>query len=246
MQFIHWVRRNSWILGFILLGLWLAGGVFLPVNGTRLSGLADKDIPARDDLIRLHVIANSDTEEDQALKYMVRDAVVEDLTPKLQQARGITESRLIVQANLDHLKNMVVESIEGQGYHYPVQVQMGFFDFPTRCYGELTLPAGRYEAVRVVIGQGEGANWWCVLFPPLCFINVATGNSEPSEVEYNSYVERVESLNNKAESLSHYPAVPEIAGAPEVGGAMEDKVQVRSKLWDWWRMNQKQTQVSQS
>ncbi len=172
-------QRYGWMTGLFLMGLWIVLGTIMPVDlrfwakneaiqGEEVSALAPTD------LIRLHVIANSDAAEDQALKYLVRDGIIADLAPALQNSQSLDESRQIVQANLGHLEEVSQQIIAEQGYTYAVQAELGYYDFPVRSYGELILPAGRYEAVRIVVGKGEGANWWCVLFPPLCFINVTT------------------------------------------------------------------------
>ncbi|MGQ9823874.1 MAG: stage II sporulation protein R [Desulfotomaculales bacterium] len=126
-------------------------------------------------LIRLHVIANSDSPADQAVKYQVRDAIVGVMGEKFSRAGNAQEARLIVQENLDCIRQLAVEKVRSAGRDYPVTVELGRFPFPARTYhgsfADFTLPAGNYEAVRVILGRGAGANWWCVLFPPLCFVD---------------------------------------------------------------------------
>lgn len=124
-----------------------------------------------DNLIRFHVIANSDTGEDQSLKLKVRDAVVEGMTPRLKDVQDVAEARQRVRRDLVLIHELAADAVAAAGEDYPVRVYFGHFDFPVRRYGSLELPAGDYEAVRVVIGNGQGCNWWCVLFPPLCFVN---------------------------------------------------------------------------
>ena len=129
--------------------------------------------------IRLHIIANSNSLLDQALKYMVRDEVVRIMTPYLSEVKSIEQARNIVALHQSDIEEAAGRIIAGEGYAYSVKVCKGHFQFPDRTYhdkkgGELTLPAGKYEAVRVIIGQGRGANWWCVLFPPLCFVSPAS------------------------------------------------------------------------
>lgn len=125
-------------------------------------------------LIRLHVLANSNSAEDQELKYMVRDKVIELMTDKFRNSRSLEESRQILLNNMDVLEEAAFACLQEAGADYPVRALYGQFQFPTRYYGSFFLPAGRYEAVRIVIGQGQGANWWCVLFPPLCFVEGKT------------------------------------------------------------------------
>lgn len=134
----------------------------------------------KDNLIRFHVIANSNTAEDQALKYQVRDVIVNSMAERFEGVQDVTEARVVVQNSLDDIRDLAAGFVQSRGYDYPVTVSLGDYPFPTKSYnlGEtdgktnfLTLPADTYEAVRVVLGEGKGANWWCVLFPPLCFVD---------------------------------------------------------------------------
>lgn len=128
-------------------------------------------------LIRLHVVANSDTAADQAAKLEVRDAILE-ASGELFTVDGPRDAAEQVKANLPLFKGVAEGALAVAGYDYPVDVQYGVFAFPERAYGPLVLPAGDYEALRVVLGEGGGANWWCVLFPPLCYLDVVGGNRE--------------------------------------------------------------------
>jgi stage II sporulation protein R len=132
------------------------------------------DAYQKHELIRFHVIANSDSEMDQALKRKVRDLVVQQMTPEFAKAKNLTEARAVAKEHLAEIQAIAGKEVEAWGKSYPVTVQLGRFDFPVKSYGEITLSAGNYEAVRVVIGKGQGANWWCVLFPPLCFVDVSS------------------------------------------------------------------------
>ncbi len=127
-----------------------------------------RDAALYESVIRLHVLANSDSEADQALKLEVRDAVL-DLTESLcADCSDRAEALVVMQENEAELIACADAVIAARGYDYPVTVRFGTEVYPTRAYGDLQLPAGEYESVRVVIGEGEGQNWWCVLFPPLC------------------------------------------------------------------------------
>jgi stage II sporulation protein R len=137
-------------------------------------------------LIRLHVLANSDSPSDQAVKLAVRDAVIAYLKPLFANTTEVNDARKIVLENQEQIIAVAKNVLAAQGFDYDVHIQLGLFDFPIKSYGDFVLPAGRYEAVRILIGQGQGQNWWCVLFPPLCFIDPANataaipavGNSE--------------------------------------------------------------------
>lgn len=123
-------------------------------------------------LIRFHVIANSDSEEDQSLKRAVRDAILREISPKLAVSQSLEESRTIIKKVRPEMEDIGRSVVESWGKDYTVHTEFGQFGFPTKSYGSLVLPAGNYEALRVVIGKGQGSNWWCVLFPPLCFIDI--------------------------------------------------------------------------
>ena len=122
----------------------------------------------RSDVLRMHVIANSDCSADQQLKLMVRDAVLERGAQLFDGTVTADEARRKIEPHKAELEAAAREVIERAGYDYPVSVNVVNEYFATRCYGSLTMPAGRYTAVKVVIGEGAGHNWWCVAFPSLC------------------------------------------------------------------------------
>ena len=115
-------------------------------------------------LVRLHVIAASDDDAEQALKLRVRDDVLEYLSPKLDEVSDSDEARQIIKSELPNIRKAAERSAEGR----EIQVSLSEEYYPTREYESFSLPAGRYQSLRVIIGEGEGHNWWCVVFPPLC------------------------------------------------------------------------------
>ena len=121
-----------------------------------------------DKIIRLHVIANSDSQADQALKLQVRDQVLAQADTLLSGQESAQQAAEILRDNLTPLAETAAQTVSQAGFSYQVQVSLEDTWFPTRQYGDLSLPAGQYQALRVVIGQGEGKNWWCVVFPSLC------------------------------------------------------------------------------
>ena len=125
----------------------------------------------KDNLIRFHVLANSDSDEDQNLKLKVRDEVISYLQPKLKDSKSIQESEKIILNEEDKLMDICKETIKENGYDYDVSINLGYSKFPTKQYSSVVLPAGEYKALKIVIGKGQGRNWWCVMFPPLCFVD---------------------------------------------------------------------------
>ena len=127
-------------------------------------------------VFRLHVIANSDSVEDQSLKYKVRDKILE-YTNTLIDVNSISKEDIIniANQNIDILKSIAQNTVYENGFNYNVNISIGNFYFPTKYYGDISLPAGYYDALRVEIGNAKGQNWWCVMFPPLCFVDVTSG-----------------------------------------------------------------------
>ena len=126
-------------------------------------------------LIRLHVVANSDSPEDQELKNTVRDNILAYVRNEVKDSKNIEQTRAMICEKIPEITNLARETIQSNGYSYDVETTLGVYPFPTRAYGDIALPAGNYQALKVVIGNGEGSNWWCVLFPPLCFVDVTHG-----------------------------------------------------------------------
>lgn len=126
----------------------------------------------KDEIIRFHIRANSDKEEDQALKLKIRDEILKEMTEKFKDSKSIEESRRIIIANMDKMKSIAERVIEKQGKNYEVAITLGQDNFPTRKYGNMVLPTGEYETLLISLGEGKGQNWWCVMFPPLCFVDI--------------------------------------------------------------------------
>ncbi len=126
-------------------------------------------------VFRLHVIANSDEEKDQNLKYIVRDQLLNYMNSICGNCKSKEEAISIVQENKNTFEQIAIDTIKAQGYNYSVNINIGNFEFPTKNYGDISLPAGYYDALRVEIGEAKGQNWWCVMFPPLCFVDISSG-----------------------------------------------------------------------
>lgn len=142
---------------------------------------AEQDVLA-EKVVRLHVVANSDSETDQALKLRVRDAVLAEATPNLA---GLSrqEALAVLARELPHIAQVAAQTVGEAGYDYPVTVSIREENFPTKRYEDFALPAGDYTALRVQIGAGDGKNWWCVVFPPLCMSSVEEVAAQPASAE---------------------------------------------------------------
>ena len=128
-----------------------------------------------DSVFRLHVIANSNSDEDQALKYKVRDNLLNYMNNVCKDCASKEEAINIVSEHQEEFKQVALETVKNEGYSYDVKVEIGNFEFPTKTYGDISLPAGFYDALKVDIGKAEGRNWWCVMFPSLCFVDISSG-----------------------------------------------------------------------
>lgn len=122
----------------------------------------------RKDVLRLHIIANSDSLEDQALKLKVRDAILQSGYDIFSGNESLESAKLKTTKNLDNIRKIAQRTLAENACNAPVKVCFEKAFFETRYYKDFTLPAGKYEALKVIIGKGEGHNWWCVMFPPLC------------------------------------------------------------------------------
>lgn len=167
------------ILGLSIIGVLLIGsfwGTIREGSAKELynySAIDESELaPMSDQLIRFHVVANSESEQDQELKRAVRDAILKEVSPKLAVSQSLDESRQILMQIRPEMESIGRSVVKMWDKDYSVRTEYGHSSFPTKSYGSLVLPAGDYEALRVVIGEGQGSNWWCVLFPPLCFVDI--------------------------------------------------------------------------
>ena len=187
MKFIAKNLLNSKIKRFILLTLLLI--LYILVSAISYTNAVCSDI--QESVFRLHVIANSDSAEDQNLKYIVRDSVIEYINEISNNASSKAEVILVGQEHLSEKENIALQTIKDNGYNYPVKVSIGNFAFPSKKYGDITLPPGYYDALQIEIGEATGQNWWCVMFPSLCFVDVTSGvvPDESKEVMKNNLSE---------------------------------------------------------
>lgn len=136
--------------------------------------------PIPQDALRLRIIANSDSAQDQQLKREVRNVIVVQVGQLLKNTKTESEAQKIVTEHVSELDALAQSVVREKGFNYKVKANVGLVPFPTKVYGNRVYPAGNYEALRFIIGKGQGSNWWCVLFPPLCFIDIADGDAVPN------------------------------------------------------------------
>lgn len=127
--------------------------------------------------LRIHIRANSNLSTDQNIKYMVKDAVVDALIPLLADCETKEDSYEIIESNLEYIEFISNNVLINNNYNYTCNAKMSYEDFPTRTYGDLTLESGFYDALILELGEAVGDNWWCVVYPPLCFVNGSTNVS---------------------------------------------------------------------
>lgn len=154
-----------------------------------------------DEAIRLRILANSDQDEDQDVKRKVRDAVNANITEWVQDLTDIQEAYSLIDERLPEIEQIVEEVLEDEGVSPTYNVKFGEVEFPTKLYGNYIYPAGMYEAILITLGEGKGANWWCVLFPPLCFLDFSNGTSVAhAEENTDASGQPVENEENPQES----------------------------------------------
>ncbi|MRH43978.1 stage II sporulation protein R [Aquibacillus halophilus] len=153
-----------------------------------------------DEAIRLRILANSDQEDDQELKRIIRDQVNKEITTWVEDIDNITEARQVIQQRIGEIDSIVARTLAEQGIDQSFQVEYGKdVKFPTKIYGSYVYPSGSYEAILISLGEAKGANWWCVLFPPLCFLDFSNGTSVAEEEDGENDTEEVKQAENDEE-----------------------------------------------
>lgn len=180
----------------ILAFVWGVSSIEIGQEISSSKELVYKDIV--NEIIRFHVIANSDTKYDQDLKLKVRDSVIEYVSEQVKDYEDLSKSREFLVNNKSKIEEIAKKVIVDNGYDYDVDSKLSNENFPDKVYGDLIFPQGEYEAYRILIGEAKGQNWWCVMFPPLCFVDGTKEAIDTSELE-----ERFSSDKNKQESYKN-------------------------------------------
>ncbi|WP_442602546.1 stage II sporulation protein R [Paenibacillus sp. KN14-4R] len=170
--------------------------------------------------IRLRILANSDDPMDQFVKREIRDAVIAQIGEWAAGPQTLEQARTTITSHLPELQELVGKELQKRGYDYSYKVELGQVPFPAKMYGGQVYPAGDYEALRITLGKGEGQNWWCVLFPPLCFVDVVSGDAVASNKE-DKTTKGIQTNNSKD--------VKTASNASE----KSNERQYRFFLWDW-------------
>lgn len=156
-------------------------GMIVALLGLGFTDYAAEQNKIETDLFRLHVLANSDEEYDQNLKLEVRDALLMESGELFKDSKNASESMKIAKENLDEFEEIARKVIAEKGYSYDVTCEVKKVNFDTRVYGEITVPAGEYNALQVKIGEAKGKNWWCVMFPPICLESISSSTDVLNE-----------------------------------------------------------------
>ena len=183
-----------------------------------------------DNIIRLHVIANSDTDSDQSLKLKVRDEVINKLQDTVSQSSSVADAKLLLAAETETIKNNALNVISKNGYDYDVNVSLEKRYFPAKSYGDLVFPSGDYDALCIEIGEASGRNWWCVLFPSLCFLD------ETSTIVPEESKEKLKDTLSDEEykSLEQNSAKTDtINDEKNADKNSDNKVKIHSAIYDW-------------
>lgn len=157
----------------------------------------------KNSVLRLHIVANSNSDADQNLKLKVRDRIIAESSYLFKDTNSPKEATEIASANLEKICAIAEDEIKKQGFSYTVNAKLGTFPFPTKTYGDITLPSGKYDALKIEIGESKGENWWCVMYPPLCFTDGVLAASESAKLKLkNSLTKEEYNLLTKEQSGS--------------------------------------------
>ncbi len=199
----------------VLYILILSLGTILSLYIPKQEMVAQETMVIPEEAIRLRILANSDIEKDQAVKRLVRDEVNKEIAIWVGDLTSHEEAKNVIQVGLPKLQKIAERVVEEEGLNQSVQIEFGTVQFPTKLYGQYLYPAGEYEAVLITLGKGEGANWWCVLYPPLCFLDFSTGNAVRSpgfETKVEASGNEVTEVDDDAETKQNVSKLNNLMG----------------------------------
>jgi stage II sporulation protein R len=175
------MKKSAAIL-YILL---LCAGTILSLYTPKNEVTAKEAMVIPNEAIRLRILADSDLEKDQNIKRLIRDEVNKEITKWVQELTSIEAARNIIKSKLPEIQAIAERVVAAEGSNQSVKTEFDKVQFPTKLYGQFLYPAGEYEAILITIGEGEGANWWCVLYPPLCFLDFSNGEATSEGFDEN-------------------------------------------------------------
>ncbi|MCR8850014.1 stage II sporulation protein R [Rossellomorea sp. SC111] len=202
------MKTKHTVLLYILI---LSLGTILSLYIPKQEMAAQETMVIPEEAIRLRILANSDLDGDQNVKRLVRDEVNKEITKWVSTLTSQDEAKAVIKEGLPQLQKIAEDVVAAEGMDQSVKVEFGKVDFPTKLYGQYLYPAGEYEAVLITLGKGEGANWWCVLYPPLCFLDFSTGNA----VRSTGFETKVQASGNEVTEVDPEDAVSEDVEQPE-------------------------------
>jgi stage II sporulation protein R len=191
------MKKQLLVLIYIFL---LFLGAIVSVYKEPVSASTEEPVAIPDEAIRLRILANSDSDEDQGLKRKVRDAVNKEITKWVAELTSVEAARQLIQSKLPEIEEIVEDVLEEENVEQSYTVNFENVSFPTKLYGNFIYPAGEYEAILISLGEAKGANWWCVLFPPLCFLDFSNSVAVAEDKE-NPRMNDSEKTNEKLSSL---------------------------------------------
>jgi len=168
------LKNHEFSILTVIGGICLLAIIFTVVLGSFSTATGNAE-DISDKIIRFHVIANSDSKEDQAVKLKVKEAVIEYVQKETKDFTNVEETRAFLLHNTSTILEVAKDTLQKDGFDYEVNAELMNCYFPVKSYGDAIFPAGEYEAYRIELGEAKGQNWWCVLYPPLCFIDVSSG-----------------------------------------------------------------------
>lgn len=202
------LKTKTLALAYVLI---LSIGTILSLYIPKNEVTASEAVVIPKEAIRLRILANSDSESDQALKRLVRDEVNANITTWVQELTNINNARDLLQSKLPEVQAIAEAVVKREGSTQSVHVEFGKVQFPTKLYGQFLYPAGEYEAILITLGEGKGANWWCVLFPPLCFLDFSNGVavSQGFDGKQGSNVDNIQAP--AVQKASDFPSTKKVA-----------------------------------
>ncbi|ONK25079.1 stage II sporulation protein R [Bacillus sp. VT-16-64] len=211
-------QKNMAWLYIVVLSLATVANLAIPIPPEERAEAEEIQVIPQE-AIRLRILANSDGHQDQEVKRSIRDAVNQEITTWVEHLTSIEEARRLIQSRLPEIEQIANRELEKSSIDYDAEVEFGNIQFPTKLYGNYLYPAGNYEAILITLGEGKGANWWCVLFPPLCFLDFSTGAAVNTNTDesVDKSVQNVENGQNNA-----LIAEQEEAGKKENGAFVEE------------------------